>query len=77
MLLSSVSVQMFYMNCVKVISSFAQPFTVFFQVKAFSRSLESFRTAIVVGGTNIAEQVANLHMYSLAVYFSLFLPFTF
>ncbi|GFZ13402.1 P-loop containing nucleoside triphosphate hydrolases superfamily protein [Actinidia rufa] len=27
------------------------------EVKAFSRSLESFRTAIVVGGTNIAEQV--------------------
>ena len=29
------------------------------QVKAFSRSLESFKTAIVVGGTNIAEQVTN------------------
>lgn len=27
------------------------------EVKAFSRSLESFKTAIVVGGTNIAEQV--------------------
>lgn len=27
------------------------------QVKAFSMSLESFRTAIVVGGTNISEQV--------------------
>lgn len=27
------------------------------QVKAFSQSLESFRTAIVVGGTNIADQV--------------------
>ncbi|KAI3925155.1 hypothetical protein MKW98_009805, partial [Papaver atlanticum] len=26
------------------------------EVKAFSRSLESFRTAIVVGGTNMAEQ---------------------
>ncbi|XP_031260106.1 DEAD-box ATP-dependent RNA helicase 20-like isoform X2 [Pistacia vera] len=26
------------------------------EVKAFSRSLESFKTAIVVGGTNIAEQ---------------------
>ena len=29
------------------------------QVKAFSRSLESIKTAIVVGGTNIAEQVSN------------------
>ncbi|CAL5388328.1 unnamed protein product [Camellia sinensis] len=29
------------------------------EVKAFSRSLESFRTAIVVGGTNIAEQVSH------------------
>ena len=29
------------------------------QVKAFSRSLESFKTAIVVGGTNIYEQVSN------------------
>lgn len=29
------------------------------QVKAFSRSLESLKTAIVVGGTNIAEQVTN------------------
>lgn len=27
------------------------------QVKAFSRSLENFKTAIVVGGTNISEQV--------------------
>ncbi|RZC80106.1 hypothetical protein C5167_042683 [Papaver somniferum] len=27
------------------------------EVKAFSRSLESFRTATVVGGTNMAEQV--------------------
>lgn len=33
---------------------------VFLQVKAFSKSLESFRTAIVVGGTNIAEQVIDL-----------------
>lgn len=30
------------------------------EVKAFSRSLESFRTAIVVGGTNIAEQRSEL-----------------
>ncbi|KAL1834971.1 hypothetical protein ACET3Z_004622 [Daucus carota] len=30
------------------------------EVKAFSRSLESFRTAIVVGGTNIAEQRTEL-----------------
>lgn len=30
------------------------------QVKAFSRSQESLKTAIVVGGTNIAEQVTNL-----------------
>ncbi|XP_068669310.1 DEAD-box ATP-dependent RNA helicase 20-like [Aristolochia californica] len=30
------------------------------EVKAFSRSLESFRTAIVVGGTNIAEQRSDL-----------------
>ncbi|KAJ0076364.1 hypothetical protein Patl1_35026 [Pistacia atlantica] len=29
-------------------------------VKAFSRSLESFKTAIVVGGTNIAEQKSEL-----------------
>lgn len=29
------------------------------QVKAFSRSLESLKTAIVVGGTNMAEQVTN------------------
>lgn len=27
------------------------------QVKAFSRSLDLFKTAIVVGGTNISEQV--------------------
>lgn len=32
------------------------------QVKAFSRSLDSFRTAIVVGGTNISEQVTNFVM---------------
>ncbi|KAG5567102.1 hypothetical protein RHGRI_002612 [Rhododendron griersonianum] len=30
------------------------------EVKAFSRSLESFKTAIVVGGTNIAEQRSEL-----------------
>ncbi|XP_052193335.1 ATP-dependent RNA helicase DBP2-like isoform X2 [Diospyros lotus] len=30
------------------------------EVKAFSRSLESFRTAIVVGGTNIADQRSEL-----------------
>ncbi|KAI3930239.1 hypothetical protein MKW92_048943 [Papaver armeniacum] len=30
------------------------------EVKAFSRSLESFRTAIVVGGTNMAEQRSEL-----------------
>ncbi|XP_031260117.1 ATP-dependent RNA helicase DBP2-like isoform X4 [Pistacia vera] len=30
------------------------------EVKAFSRSLESFKTAIVVGGTNIAEQKSEL-----------------
>ncbi|KAL8106513.1 hypothetical protein AgCh_023323 [Apium graveolens] len=30
------------------------------EVKAFSRSLRSFRTAIVVGGTNIAEQRSEL-----------------
>ncbi|KAF6143032.1 hypothetical protein GIB67_041100 [Kingdonia uniflora] len=30
------------------------------EVKAFSRSLESFRTAIVVGGTNITEQRSEL-----------------
>lgn len=30
------------------------------EVKAFSRSLESFRTAIVVGGTNISEQRSEL-----------------
>lgn len=30
------------------------------EVKAFSRSLESFRTAIVVGGTNIGEQRSEL-----------------
>lgn len=30
------------------------------QVKAFSKSLESFKTAIVVGGTNIAEQVTDV-----------------
>ncbi|XAR60823.1 RNA helicase [Bertholletia excelsa] len=30
------------------------------EVKAFSRSLESFRSAIVVGGTNIAEQRSEL-----------------
>ncbi|ONH99629.1 hypothetical protein PRUPE_6G040300 [Prunus persica] len=30
------------------------------EVKAFSKSLESFRTAIVVGGTNIAEQRSEL-----------------
>ncbi|KAK1353126.1 DNA/RNA helicase, DEAD/DEAH box type, N-terminal [Heracleum sosnowskyi] len=30
------------------------------EVRAFSRSLESFRTAIVVGGTNIAEQRSEL-----------------
>ncbi|CAA7389234.1 unnamed protein product [Spirodela intermedia] len=30
------------------------------EVKAFSRSLEKFRTAIVVGGTNIGEQRADL-----------------
>ncbi|XP_059659883.1 ATP-dependent RNA helicase DBP2-like isoform X2 [Cornus florida] len=30
------------------------------EVKAFSRSLESFRTAIIVGGTNIAEQRSEL-----------------
>lgn len=30
------------------------------EVKAFSRSLESFRTAVVVGGTNIAEQRSEL-----------------
>jgi len=29
----------------------------FWQVQAFSRSLESFKTAIVVGGTNIEKQV--------------------
>lgn len=37
-----------------------------FQVKCFSRSLESFRTAIVVGGTNIADQVCVL----LVLFFS-------
>lgn len=30
------------------------------EVKAFSKSLESFKTAIVVGGTNIAEQRSDL-----------------
>lgn len=30
------------------------------EVKAFSKSLESFKTAIVVGGTNIAEQRSEL-----------------
>ncbi|KAK9167886.1 hypothetical protein Syun_000026 [Stephania yunnanensis] len=30
------------------------------EVKAFSRSLDSFRTAIVVGGTNISEQRSDL-----------------
>ncbi|KAK1566810.1 hypothetical protein Q3G72_004508 [Acer saccharum] len=30
------------------------------EVKAFSRSLENFKTAIVVGGTNIAEQRSEL-----------------
>ncbi|KAJ7959946.1 DEAD-box ATP-dependent RNA helicase [Quillaja saponaria] len=30
------------------------------EVKAFSRSLESFKTAIIVGGTNIAEQRSEL-----------------
>ncbi|XP_047333372.1 ATP-dependent RNA helicase DBP2-like [Impatiens glandulifera] len=30
------------------------------EVKAFSRSLESFRTAIVVGGTNISDQKSDL-----------------
>ncbi|RZC62939.1 hypothetical protein C5167_024708 [Papaver somniferum] len=30
------------------------------EVKAFSRSMESFRTAIVVGGTNMAEQRSEL-----------------
>lgn len=32
------------------------------QVKAFSQSVESFRTAIVVGGTNIADQVTDFGM---------------
>ncbi|CAK7323483.1 unnamed protein product [Dovyalis caffra] len=32
------------------------------EVKGFSRSLESFRTAIVVGGTNIADQRSELRM---------------
>ncbi|KAK1568859.1 hypothetical protein Q3G72_029821 [Acer saccharum] len=32
------------------------------EVKAFSRSLENFKTAIVVGGTNIAEQVITFGM---------------
>ncbi|KAG9149415.1 hypothetical protein Leryth_003357, partial [Lithospermum erythrorhizon] len=31
-----------------------------FQVKAFSKSLDSFRTAIVVGGTNISDQRSEL-----------------
>lgn len=37
-----------------------------FQVKAFSRSLESFRTAVVVGGTNIAEQVQRTHFLQMS-----------
>lgn len=38
------------------------------QVKAFSRSLESLKTAIVVGGTNIAEQVTNFGRINFAFY---------
>ena len=33
---------------------------VLLQVKAFSKSLESFKTSIVVGGTNIADQVTHM-----------------
>lgn len=32
------------------------------QVKAFSQSLESFKTAIVVGGTNISDQVIDFEL---------------
>lgn len=44
----------------------------FFQVKAFSRSLDLFKTAIVVGGTNISEQVRTIFFVQLVLWFHLF-----